>query len=205
VFIGGWNDPQATIARLGDALIDAVHNGRLDEARLIEAAERTRRLAAWAADNRSADPPSTDSGIGLAAARRALRVTGTLVPLAAPPHVIELAPQAGIHGPQSMWGLISALTRQWPETTGSRVTGPPMPSPMPDRPLVIAVRDAHRHPWVTATLQALLAIRPDATVVEMGLPYGEVPQCRCYITTFGATAVSSLAVALVLTRGLPLL
>ena len=39
-----------------------------------------------------------------------------------------------------------------------------------DRSLVIVIRDAHRHPVAMQAVQIMLAARPDAVVVEMGLP-----------------------------------
>ena len=41
-----------------------------------------------------------------------------------------------------------------------------------DRPLVLVVRDAHRHAWMASALAAVTAVRPDAIVVEMGIAYG---------------------------------
>ncbi|MGW6355056.1 hypothetical protein ACWFR5_07590 [Streptomyces sp. NPDC055092] len=39
------------------------------------------------------------------------------------------------------------------------------------RPLVIAIHDAHRRPAVGDWLRALLTRRPDAIVVELGVPH----------------------------------
>jgi beta-N-acetylhexosaminidase len=206
VFIGGWHDAQSSVSRIRDALIAAVCSGRLSQARLAEAAGRTRRLVAWSASARHDSNPTVDHGIGLAAAQRALRVVGPLAPLQAPPYVIELAPQVNAHGPQTAWGLIPALTRRWPATTGHRLTGPPddvatLIAGTAGRPLVIVVRDAHRYHWVAATLRTAFTVRPDATVVEMGLPHGDIPPCGAYLATYGATAVSSLVAAMALTDG----
>ena len=55
------------------------------------------------------------------------------------------------------------------------------------RPLVIVVRDAHRHPAARAAIIALLAARPDAIVVEMGLPVWRPPG-GAYVATYGAAA-----------------
>jgi beta-N-acetylhexosaminidase len=206
VFIGGWHDAQTSVSRISQALVAAVRTGRLSLARLAESADRTRRLAAWAAGARRAGTPATDPGVGLVAARRALRVTGRVAPLPAPPYVIELAPPVNAHGPGTAWGLIPALTRRWPATAGRRLTGPPDDVPAlvaaaAGQPLVIAVRDAHRYPWVVATLRAALAARPDAAVVEMGLPHGDVPPCGAYLATYGDTAVSAFVAASALTDG----
>jgi len=207
VCIGGWRDAKAVVARLRDALTAAVRTGRLSEERLAEAARRARRVAAWSAGTRG-DHTGTAAGdrtIGLAAARRALRIVGTLAPLPAPPHVIELSPLVNAQiGPSTQWGLTAALTRQLSATTGQRLTGPPddvaaLAAAAAGRPLVIVVRDAHRHLWVTATLQTLLKARPDAGVVEMGLPHSQIPPSVAYLATYGAAAVCSLAAAAALT------
>jgi beta-N-acetylhexosaminidase len=145
-----------------------------------------------------------DLGIGRDVARRALRIVGTITPLRTAPHVVELAPLDGARGPGTTWDLRGALARHWPRTTGWRATEPPGDpagtADVPDdRPLVIGVRDAHRHGWVRATLDAMLGRRPDATVVEMGLPQGEAPVCAAYLTTYDAGAAGSMAVADALT------
>jgi beta-N-acetylhexosaminidase len=62
------------------------------------------------------------------------------------------------------------------------------------RPLLIVVRDAHRYPAARSVVSALVAARPDAVVVEMGLPVWR-PHARAYLATFGATHASSLAAA----------
>jgi beta-N-acetylhexosaminidase len=205
VCIGGWRDAQAVVTHLRDALTEAVRTGRLGEERLAEAANRARSVAAWAAtagDDRAA---TGDRAIGLAAARRALRVVGALDPLPASPYVVELSPEVNAQiGPSTAWGLTAALTSLLPATNGERLTGPPdevatITTVAAGRPLVIAVRDAHRHAWVTATLHALLRARPDAVVVELGLTHGDPPPCAVYLATYGAAAVSSLAAAEALT------
>ena len=43
------------------------------------------------------------------------------------------------------------------------------------RSLVIVVRDAHRYPAARDLVRGLLAARPDAIVVEMGLPVWRPP------------------------------
>ena len=72
-----------------------------------------------------------------------------------------------------------------------------------DRPLVLVVRDAHRHTWMAEALAAVTAVRPDAIVVEMGIAYGleEKSGGATLIATRGAALVSGLAVARLLTKG----
>jgi beta-N-acetylhexosaminidase len=71
------------------------------------------------------------------------------------------------------------------------------------RPLVLVVRDAHRHAWMAAAVAAVTAVRPDAIVVEMGIAYGpgEKSGGATLIATHGAALVSGLAVARLLTEG----
>ncbi|MGW0066783.1 glycoside hydrolase family 3 protein, partial [Streptosporangium sandarakinum] len=79
-----------------------------------------------------------------------------------------------------------------PEATGGAVEA--ALATAAGRPLVAVVRDAHRHAWQTAVLEHLLAARPDAVVVEMGLPD------RCdlgavHVATYGAARVCGQAAA----------
>jgi beta-N-acetylhexosaminidase len=60
------------------------------------------------------------------------------------------------------------------------------------------VRDLHRHAWMAAALRELLATRPDALVVEMGVPQAE-PAGALHIATHGAARVCGLAAVEVLT------
>ena len=64
-------------------------------------------------------------------------------------------------------------------------------------PLLIVVRDAHRYPAAQAVTRELLAARPDAVVIEMGLPVWR-PPAQVYLATFGATRASSRAAAEIL-------
>jgi len=65
------------------------------------------------------------------------------------------------------------------------------------RSLVIVIRDAHRYPAAAEVVSAILAARPDAVVVEMGLPVWR-PPAGLYLATFGAALISSRAAAEVL-------
>jgi beta-N-acetylhexosaminidase len=61
------------------------------------------------------------------------------------------------------------------------------------RPLVLVVRDAHRHPWIASALASTLAVRPDAIVVEMGVPVAI--SGGVHIATYGATRSCGQAAA----------
>jgi len=65
------------------------------------------------------------------------------------------------------------------------------------RPLIVVVRDAHRYPAARDVVTRLLAARPDAVVVEMGLPVWR-PSRGAYVATYGAAGASGQAAAEVL-------
>src|SRR5690606_16911917 len=87
VCVGGTPSDEEELLHLRDTLVRAVRDGELPEERLHDAAERVRALGRWIAAARpgtagAADAGAGDADVGLAAARRALRVTR---PVGAPP------------------------------------------------------------------------------------------------------------------------
>ncbi len=66
-----------------------------------------------------------------------------------------------------------------------------------DRSLIIVVRDAHRHAVARQAVQLMLAGRPDAVVVEMGLPVWR-PGEASYVTSYGAGRSNARATAEIL-------
>ncbi|QKV92636.1 glycoside hydrolase family 3 protein [Streptomyces sp. NA02950] len=219
ICVGGGLADEDTVLRLRDALVAAVCEGRLAEARLAEAAARVRALGEW---TRQHGGPGAAEGItpapevGLSAARRALRVTHGGVgyePLTRPAHVAALTPVANIAvGDETPWGVAAELTRLLPGTTtatygrqDAETDGTPalienMLGQAADRRIVAVVRDVHRHPWMADALDALLAARPDTVVVEMGVPQAP-PAGALHIATHGAARVCGRAAAEVITGG----
>ncbi|MCB5906329.1 glycoside hydrolase family 3 protein [Streptomyces pinistramenti] len=213
ICVGGENADEATVELLVGALVDAVACGDLAEGRLAEAADRVREFAGWSAHLRQAVPADPVNGdIGFVAARRAIRLTGSVrdaLPLAAPPHVVELVPATNLAiGKETPWGVGAPLRERLPGTTFARVhhddwaTRPAVLeehalAPASGRPVVVVVRDAARHAWMGRALADLTTARPDAIVVEMGLPGTAVPGA-VQVFTHGATAASGVAAAEVL-------
>ncbi|MET9190507.1 glycoside hydrolase family 3 protein [Streptomyces tendae] len=214
VCVGGESAEEATVALLVKALTAAVTGGELAEERLAGAADRVREFARWSAGLRAAgaaqDP--TGDGIGHVAARRALRLTGAAraaLPLTAAPHVVELAPVTNMAiGKETPWGVAGPLAERLPGTTSVRVRGQELEEgtvalescalePAVGRPLVIVARDAARHAWMSRAVTGLTAARPDAIVVEMGLPGATTAEAQIF--THGASAASGVAAAEVLT------
>jgi beta-N-acetylhexosaminidase len=172
------------------SIVDAVSAGRLSEERLREAAARVDSLAPE--DRGSA--PELDSGLGLEAARRALRVDGD-VGLERPPVVVELVPEASVAAGDASHGLAGSLDgaatlRFASEPLDARTVA----ADHFDRQLVIVVRDAHRHDWERQTVQALLEAASDAVVVEVGVPAWR-PRTARYVATHGHGRVNLLAAA----------
>jgi len=204
------------------ALAAAVTGGELPVSRLEEAAARVARLRAALAtgalpgagpgarglpvpgalaDGLAAGPGNgagDRDGIGLAAARRALRVSGSPGTVT-DPLVIEVAPPGNIAVGSVPWGLTPWLPAgsvvQVPaggeraERRVSQALGRAA-----GRSVIAVVRDAHRDPGAQAVITRLLAARPDAIVVEMGLPVWR-PPARAYLATYGASRISGQAAA----------
>ena len=114
----GRDTDEAMYQAVRAALAAAVADGRLPGARLEEAAQRVTALRALlarrpgaladpAADFSAADPLSADpgAGIGLVAARRALRRSGPVPAALADPLVIEVEPAENIAAGRFTWGF----------------------------------------------------------------------------------------------------
>ncbi|WP_130334139.1 glycoside hydrolase family 3 protein [Micromonospora kangleipakensis] len=208
ICVGGERATEADARELRDAIVAAVVAGELPEERLAEAAKRVGQLAAWTvaarADRPAGDPAPTDgSAVGLAAARRAVRVvTGPAgvdaLPLRRPAHVVEFAPPHNMAiGAETPWGIGAPLADLVPETTVARYAEGEAPADptagAAGRPVVLVVRDLHRHDWMRAAVRRALAARPDAVVVELGVP--ELVTGAVHVATHGATRAAARAAA----------
>ncbi|MEU1127042.1 glycoside hydrolase family 3 protein [Streptomyces sp. NPDC005899] len=218
ICVGGGLADEDTVLRLRDALVAAVRTGELSEERLADAAARVRALASWTRRVRGAVPepgaavqegtaPGTGvrSDVGLAAARRAVRVTGGGDPLAEPAYVAAFTPVANIAvGAETPWGVAAELSRILPGTESGTYGSAAVDEVLRaagERRLVAVVRDEHRHAWMGQALDGLLAARPDTVVVEMGLP--EAPaRGALHVATYGAARVCGVAAAEVVTGAL---
>ena len=190
------------------------------------AAERARAAAEGAGGADGA--AGSHRAIGLTAARRAIRVSGDLKPPTGPAHVVEFSSIASIAvDALTPWGIAGAMADLLPGTT-SVTLAPPishlesvglMTVPVTDddaeidlkplltaavgRPLVLAVRDLHRNKWVARAVTGLLAERPDAILVEMGVPHGLVDELAArgvtVLATHGSARVCGIAAAELIT------
>lgn len=214
ICVGGGLADEETVLQLRDALVAAVRSGELTEERLADAAARVRALASWtqrvrgdiresgaAVQEGTAPGTGVSSDIGLVAARRAVRVTGSGDRLTGAAYVASFSAEANIAvGDETPWGIAADVDRILPGT-GTDTYTDQTPAPADailkaagERRIVAVVRDEHRHAWMGATLDALLAARPDTIVVEMGLPQAD-PRGSLHIATHGAARVCGLAAA----------
>ena len=148
------------------AIASAISDG-VSEERLQEAAFRVRRLAAWAAPGTRQVP---DTCLDRDVARRAVCFVGD-IRVREGARVVELTPRANIAAGEHLHTLNGATFVREGE-------------PVPDADVYV-VRDAHRHAWMREA-----ADRPDAVVVEVGLPEWRPSRARGYVATYGRSRAS---------------
>ena len=205
-----------------DAVITAVREGRLESARLAEAAARVDTLvdrllrqpvnqsappSDSASDEASTEPMTDPNPVAARLALRLETADGVIPPLAGAV-VVEFDVTPGIAAGPVPWGLAAPLARLLPEIE-RRPADPEafgsvaehLKAAGTDRPLVAVVRDAHRHSWVADQLAELAAVRPDLVTVETGWPVVDetgkpigLPGAT-RVWTYGGSAVSLEAAA----------
>ena len=167
-----------------DEMVAALATG-VSRDRLEEAAGRVDALAVWRAAHRAAGRPVSD--IGLVAARRAIFSDGA-VQVRDDAVVIRFDSARSIAAGEIPWGMTAAH-----EARGVRVAE--SDTPAPGKSLVIVVRNLHRRPDQLEAVDALLAERPDAIVVEMGVPACRPRGARAYVATRGSARVCAESAA----------
>jgi beta-N-acetylhexosaminidase len=212
----GRDTDEAMYHAVRSALAGAVASGRLPGFRLEQAAERVAALRARLAVTRAAvtgsrvrDSGNGDSGnrafgngasgegasgdggsVGLDAARRALRRSGPVPASLDGPLVAEIEPAENIAAGRFTWGFEPwAATLRVDPAAGSAAT---VLAAAAGRPLVLAVRDART---VATLISAVLDSRPDAVIVEMGVPAWTPPPGTACLATYGASRVCAQAAA----------
>ena len=157
------------------------------------------------ADGYQVSTGADGSAIGLVAARRAVRMSGPRPGLTSPV-IIEIEPGENIAAGRFGWGLgpwapAGSVRRVDVHPDARRPDGadPGVAAGILDaaagRSLVVVVRDAHRDPAVRSLLGTVLSARPDAVLVEMGLPLWQPPEGTSYLVTYGASRSSAQAAA----------
>ena len=188
------------------AIADAVTSKRLRGDRLEEAAARVAglraRLAAWPAASASGDVlSSAGDDVGLVAARRALRRSGPVPSALVDPLIVEVEPEESIAAGRFTWGFEPwAAVKRVDPAAGDGVAAGSILAASAGRPLVLAVRDARS---VLSLVGEVLTARPDAVIVEMGVPAWTPPRGTAYLATYGASRVCAQAAAEALGLGRP--
>ena len=140
----GADKDAALVREIQAAIVAAVRTGRLPEERLREAVARIARMPRGAGS-----PGVLDEAAQVAGARAATTVEGQLPDLRGA-EVVSVATTANIAVGEVPWGL-----------PPDRVVLPGQPV-VADRPVILQVRDAHRHPGID--------VAGAAVVVEWGWP-----------------------------------
>ncbi|MDQ1735546.1 MAG: beta-N-acetylhexosaminidase [Pseudonocardiales bacterium] len=197
----GAEDYRYLVEAIPLAVQDALRSGRLAEARLVEAAERTARLAVAADPNSPVDRAVLD---GLAS--RCLELLGSL-PVLHRPLVIECRTRPGIASGDLPWSLIDELTRLVDGVDGLVVDGPvdgiELQRRAEGRSLVVLVRDPDRETWQHQLID-LAAQHPDAVLVDAGWPAPITPGTPVLRTRGIAPGLLRAAAAILARQSAPL-
>jgi beta-N-acetylhexosaminidase len=213
----------ALVEEIAAEIVTALGDGRLDLARVEQAAERAAELAAWTRSTMPATPVAPvvagadpdgpveltgpagrvvpvvagadPDGLGYAVARRAVRMHGT--PGGQPdPLVVQLFSAATIAEGRVPWGLGPHLDgAEQIRVVATETDAATLRELAGDRPIVLVGRHLHRLPGGRELVEALAALHP-VTVVEMGWPSSWRPlDATAFVVTYGASHANGRAAA----------
>jgi len=175
----GALDYPELVTEIPAAVQRAIDEGRLDPARLEDAAARTARLASPA--RASAVDDVSDDAADIAA--RSIEVLGSL-PVLSRPVVLEARPPGGMATGVLPWSLGAELAALVPGTELIQVEPPGDDAGLQflaprGCTLVVVVKDPELHPWQRKLLE-LARTRPGSVVVDVGWPadVGDLPVVR---------------------------
>jgi beta-N-acetylhexosaminidase len=181
----------ALVEAVAAEIVAAVEDGRLDLARVEQASARVAALGAWTLGH---DRDESDPQLGYDAARRAVRVEGSVEGLANP-LVVQLASDSSIAEGAVPWGLAPHTHFEPVWVRADETTVEQLIALADGRPIVLVGRHLHRHP-VTRALAENLAKAYPVVVVEMGWPSAWRPAgARAFIVTYGASHANGRAAA----------
>ncbi|MFY1655168.1 glycoside hydrolase family 3 N-terminal domain-containing protein [Solwaraspora sp. WMMB762] len=183
----------ALVERVAAGIVAAIGDGTLPVGRVEQAAGRVTALAAVVRP--AAGGTAGPADLGYAAARRAVRVEGTLDGLA-DALVVQLTAGSTIAEGRVPWGLGPHLgnARQL-RVAPAEVTAEQVATAAAGRPLVLVGRHLHRVPGAGDLIERL-ATRHPVAVVEMGWPSAWRPAgVRAFVTTYGASHANGRAAA----------
>ncbi|MBX9246505.1 hypothetical protein ICW40_17065 [Actinotalea ferrariae] len=129
-------------------------------------------------------------------------------PLTAPAVVAELRAEANMAVGDAKWSVAEALAEHHLLAEAVAVVdggeaAARVVARAHGRPLVLAVRDAYRSAWQTGWVTEVLAARPDAVVVAVGMPDDGALTSGPFLAAHGAAVVNTRAAAEVLAGTVP--
>jgi len=177
-------------------IVDSVRDGRLAVERIEEAAARTAALGAWTLGHARDE---VDPALGYAAARRAVRVEGSVEGILAPsdaPLVVQLESGYSIAEGRVPWGLGPHLTATDQMLVSADATSvDALVTRAAGRPIVVVGRHLHRMQPARVLVETLAKVH-HVVVVEMGWPSSWRPAgARAFVTTYGASHANGRAAA----------
>jgi beta-N-acetylhexosaminidase len=196
----GAEEGEHILRDLRQRVRSAVSEGVVTTARLEQAAARVETLRARLASAAGRMPaPRSQAGpdVGLEAARRAIRRSGTF-PLAGPLLVAELRGTANMAVGEARWGLADGLRAAGAvavhrEVEEGGLTPEAVLAQASGVRLVVVVRDAYRTDWQREWVQRVTAERPDAVLVILGMPDDRTLAGDAWLLTHGAARVNAQA------------
>lgn len=184
---------EALCEQVVESVATAVADGELPLRRLEEAVARTATLAGWTLGEVTVEEEPAD--LGYQAARRAIRVDGTIDGLAGA-LVVQLESAHNIAEGRVPWGLRPHLPASavW-EVDATRCTAEELRQRAGTRPIVLVGRHLHRSSSARTLVEKVAADHP-CVVVEMGWPSSWRPAGTwAFITTHGASYACGAALA----------
>ncbi len=178
----GTDNTDQQLDEIEREIVGAVHDGRLDAARLAQAATRTsalgRELLAEAADAPEPRGASDDAVFPLERTIAAFDIRPGVV-VSSDRVLVSIATEANVAVGASPWGAGAAGADTLWVHEGEAIRVPAGAQP------VVLGRDNHRWPWVREFIDRLRQEHPDTVVVDLGWPGDD----RAYadVATFGSS------------------
>ncbi len=205
--LGGALADAESVAHVHAAIVAAVRDGVLPEARLVEAAGRLAALAAWRGRARAAaaHPAVPDEEALRDLASRTLEAVGRAALGTGAPLVLECVAPALIAAGPTRERSIGAAVAEWRAgTTTERVATAERArhalARADGRPVVLVLREPQHHPWQREVEAWLAAGRRQAgdVVVEVGAPCPAPASALPRVLTRGSSRFTADAVVLLL-------
>jgi beta-N-acetylhexosaminidase len=174
-------------------IVAALRDGRLGLTRAEDAVARNLALAAWTLGHDREEP---DPDLGYAAARRAVRIDGSVEGLGSP-LVAHVESGYSIAEGNVPWGLgphlAAGVEQVWVDSASTTVDG--LVAEAAGRPIVLIGRHLHRAAPTRSRVETLAKVHP-VVVVEMGWPSPWRPAgAAAFVTTYGASHANGRAAA----------